>query len=65
MIIGIELILMGVTYINHEYSINYLDGLAAIEVVDDGYIAVGSSNFRNSKDVSICPVPQVEKKRHT
>lgn len=51
-IIIVELILMGVSYINHEYSINYLDGLNDIEVIDDGYIAIGSSNFRNSKDVS-------------
>lgn len=51
-IIAIELIIMGVTYINHEYSINYLDGLTDVEVLNDGYIAVGSSNFRNSKDVS-------------
>ena len=43
---------MGVSYINHEYSINYLDGLTDVEVLNDGYIAVGSSNFRNSKDVS-------------
>ena len=51
-VIILELIIMAVTYINKENKINYLDGLNDIEVLDDGYIAVGSSNFRNSKDVS-------------
>ena len=51
-IIALELIIMAGTYIVREYKVDYQDGLNDIKVISDGYIGAGSSNFRNSKDVS-------------
>ena len=51
-IIVLELIIMVGVYISRENKINYNDNLNDIKQISDGYIGVGSSNFRNSKDVS-------------
>lgn len=51
-LITVELIIMAGTYIFRENNIDYIDGLNDIKIIDDGYIAVGTSNFKNSKDVS-------------
>ena len=51
-ILSIELLLMLSVYMKREYAIDYQDGLNDIKELTDGYIAVGYSNFRNSKSVS-------------
>lgn len=51
-IIALELIIMLGTYIFRENNIDYRDGLNDIKAINGGYIGAGSSNFRNSKDVS-------------
>lgn len=48
-IILIELIAMLIMYVVNERSINYIDTVNSIKLVDDYYLAAGSSNFRYSK----------------
>ena len=51
-IVIFELILMLGMYLYREYNIDYQDGLNDIKEIENGYIAVGYSNFRNSDYVS-------------
>lgn len=51
-IIVLELVVMLGTYIYRENKIDYSDGLNDIQKIDNGYIAVGYSNFRNSATIS-------------
>lgn len=48
-IIVLELGYLLITYLYRESNAMYYDGLNAIEEIDNGYIAVGSSDFRHSK----------------
>lgn len=48
----LELVLMAIIFVYREFNIDYVDGLNDVEIIDDGYIAVGSSNFSNSRYVS-------------
>ncbi len=51
-IIVIELAIMLIIKINRESEIEYFDGLNDLIVTDNGYVGVGESDFKYSKDVS-------------